>query len=161
MMNDKQRLQLQSMIKTNNTTDQTELIRTLKHSNILREEINNMILVKAKCRDDPEKIFTECASECNFLFTYYTEIFNKIRKDEINLDIMDNFLKVLKKIEDGELTQHEGSFLVGTILKELYVDSVIKQEKKLEEINGKDSEIREPSKPKVNVSWRQFKNSTF
>ena len=35
-MNDKQRLQLQNMIKTNNVEDQTELIRNLKHSHILR-----------------------------------------------------------------------------------------------------------------------------
>ena len=30
-MDDKQRLQLSNMIKANNTEDQTELIRTLKH----------------------------------------------------------------------------------------------------------------------------------
>ena len=43
-MDDKQRLQLQNMIKTNNVEDQTDLIRNLKHSQILRNEINNMIM---------------------------------------------------------------------------------------------------------------------
>ena len=33
-MNDKQRLQLQNMIKANNVEDQTDLIRKLKHSQI-------------------------------------------------------------------------------------------------------------------------------
>jgi hypothetical protein len=155
-MNDKQRLQLQSMIKTNNVVDQTELIRNLKHSAILRDEIRNMILVKAKYRDDPERLFTESAAECNFLFTYYTDIFNRIRKDEINLEIMNKFLDVLQNIEDGELDQHEGSFQVGTILKELYVDSVLKKEEKLEEIHGKGSE---PKKPQIKLSWNQFKKT--
>jgi hypothetical protein len=85
MMNDSQRLQLQNMIKTNNVEDQTELIRNLKHSVVLRNEVNNMIMIKARYRDDPEKINMECINECGFLFTYYTEIFNKIKKDEIDL----------------------------------------------------------------------------
>ena len=55
-MDDKQRLQLQNMIKTNNVEDQTDLIRNLKHSQILRNEINNMIMIKAKYRGDNEKI---------------------------------------------------------------------------------------------------------
>ena len=47
-MNDKQRLQLQNMIKENNVEDQTDFIRSLKHSQIIRNEVNNMILIKAK-----------------------------------------------------------------------------------------------------------------
>ena len=78
-MDDKQRLQLSNMIKANNVEDQTGLIRNLKHSQVLRNEINNMIVLKAKYRGDDEKIYAECASECSFLFTYYTDIFNKVR----------------------------------------------------------------------------------
>jgi hypothetical protein len=102
-MDDKQRLQLQNMIKTNNVTDQTELIRTLKHSQVLRDEVNNMVLLKAKYRGDEEKIYQECASECNFLFTHYTDIFNKIRKDELDIGILHKFIDVLKRIENNEL----------------------------------------------------------
>jgi hypothetical protein len=53
-MDDKQRLQLQNMIKANNVEDQTDLIRNLKHSQVLRNEINNMIMIKAKYRGDDE-----------------------------------------------------------------------------------------------------------
>lgn len=153
-MDDKQRLQLQNMIKANNVEDQTNLIRNLKHSQLLRNEVNNMILLKAKYRGNDEKIYNECANECNFLFTYYTDIFNKIRKDEIEIGILNKFLDVLRQIEDGELDQHEGSFMVGTILKELYVDSALKKAEKLDEKTAK------PPKPKsaeVKVSWSQFK----
>jgi hypothetical protein len=115
-----------------------------------------MILIKAKYRDDSEKIHLECMNECNFLFTYYTDIYNKIRKDEIDINILYQFLEVLKKIEDGHLDQHEGSFQVGTILKKLYVDSALKKAEKLEEEN-KINNNQEPSKPSVQINWKQFK----
>jgi hypothetical protein len=153
-MDDKQRLQLSNMIKANNVEDQTELIRNLKHSQILRNEVNNMILIKAKHRGDDEKIYNECANDCNFLFTYYTDIFNKIRKDEIDIGILNKFLDVLRRIEDGELDQHEGSFAVGTLLKELYVDSALKKAEKLDELSEK---APEPKHAEVSISWKQFK----
>lgn len=154
MMNDNQRLQLQNMIKSNNVEDQTDLIRKLKHSHILRAEVNSMITIKAKYREDPTNIDLMLVSECGFLFTYYTEIFNKIKKDEIDLSILNKFIDVLEKIEDGELDQHSGSFLVGTLLKELYVDSALKKADKLNEEHGvKKEEI----KPVSNVSWQEFK----
>ena len=153
-MDDKQRLQLQNMIKANNVEDQTELIRNLKHSQVLRNEVNNMILLKSKYRGNEEKIYNECVNECNFLFTYYTDIFNKIRKGEIDIGILNKFLDVLRKIEDGELDQHEGSFMVGSILKELYVDSALKKAEKLDE---KSEKKEEPKRAEIKVSWNQFK----
>ena len=87
-MNENQRLQLQNMIKTNNIEDQTQMIRELKHSVVLKKEINNMIMIKAKYRNDPEKINLECMNECGFLFTFYTDIYNKIKKDEIDISIL-------------------------------------------------------------------------
>ena len=153
-MDDKQRLQLQNMIKANNIEDQTDFIRNLKHSQIIRNEVNTMIMIKGKFRGDDAKIQEECVNECNFLFTYYTDIYNKIRKDEIDIGILNKFLDVLKRIEDGEIDQHEGSFLVGTILKELYVDSALK---KAEKLNIDEEPKPEPKKPEKNVSYKQFK----
>jgi len=155
-MDENQRLQLQNMIKTNNVEDQTELIRNLKHSQILRTNVNSMIMIKAKYRGDDEKITQECINECGFLFTYYTDIFNKIKKDEIDIGILNKFIDVLRRIEDGELDQHEGSFLVGTLLKELYVDSALKKGNKLDEIYEKDQKP-EPKKAEFKISWKQFK----
>ena len=153
-MNDKQKLQLQNMIKANNVEDQTQLIRDLKHSHILKSEINNMIMIKAKYRNDPEKINLECMNECGFLFTYYTDIYKKVRKDEIDIGILNKFLDVLRRIEDGELDQHEGSFLVGSILKELYVDSALK---KADKLNANEEAKPEPKKPELKISYKQFK----
>lgn len=155
-MDDKQRLQLSNMIKANNVEDQTGLIRNLRHSQVLRNEINNMIVLKAKYRGDDEKIYSECVNESNFLFTYYTEIFNKVRKDEIDINILNKFLDVLRKIEDGELDQHEGSFMVGSLLKELYVDSALK---KAEKLDANSEKAPEPKKAEIEISWKQFKHS--
>jgi len=153
-MDNKQKLQLQNMIKANNVEDQTELIRNLKHSLILRNEINNMILIKSKYNGNDEQIYNECINECNFLFTYYTDIFNKVRKDEIDIGILNKFLDVLKQIEDSELDQHEGSFAIGTLLKELYIDSALKKAEKLDELSEK---APDPKKPEIKISWKQYK----
>lgn len=154
-MDDNQRLHLQKMITTNNVEDNTDLIRKLKHSHVLRDDVNNLIMLKAKYPDDNEKVHLEGMSECNFLFTYYTDIYNKIRKDEIDLKILFNAFDVLRNIEDGKLDQHEGAFQFGTLLKKIYVDSALKKAEKLNDETGKkESEYKGPQ---VNVSWSQFK----
>jgi hypothetical protein len=154
-MDDKARLQLQKMIKANNVEDQTEFIRELKHSHLLQNDINNLIMLKAKYRNNQDKINEEGMSECGFLFTYYTDIYNKIRKDEIDLKILNHFLNILRRIEDGEIDQHDGSFIIGTLLKELYVDSALR---KAEKLNQDESEIIQP-KEVVNISWKDFKKA--
>jgi hypothetical protein len=79
-----------------------------------------------------------------------------LRKDELDINILYKLLDVLKKIEDAELDQHEGSFVVGTVLKELYVDSALKKADKLNESN---TVTREEPKPKREISWNQFKKT--
>jgi len=154
-MDDNQRLQLQKMISVNNVEDQTGLIRELKHSYILRENVNNLVMLKAKHLDDVESLNLEAMVECNFLFTYYTDLYNKIRKDEIDLKILFQFIDVLKKIEDGVMDQHEGSFEVGLLLKKIYVDSALRKAEKLNAVSG----VSEPEYkgPQVDISWKQFK----
>jgi len=155
-MDDNSRLHLQKMIKANNVEDQTDLIRELKHSHLLQEDINNLLMIKAKYRNDANKINEEGMNECSFLFTYYTDIYNKVRKDEINLSILNKFLNVLRRIEDGEIDQHDGSYLVGQLLKEMYVDSALKKAGKLDQQN-KTEDAQAPKKESLNVSWKQFK----
>jgi hypothetical protein len=90
------------------------------------------------------------------LFLNYTDIFNKIKKDEIDLQILFQFLDVLQKIENGLLDQHEGSFEIGTLLKKIYIDSALKKADKLNESSP------EPIKNAgIPLSWAQFKKSTF
>lgn len=153
-MDENARLQLQKMINENNVLDQTSLIRELKHSVILREEINNLLRLKSVYKDNLEQLQLDAMFECNFLFTYYTDIFNKIKKDEIDINILFKFLDVLKKIEDGELDQHEGSYEVGSLLKKIYIDSALKKAEKL----NMENENKEVYKgPEIDITWKQFK----
>ena len=154
-MDDNARLQLQKMIKANNVEDQTDLIRELKHSHLLQNDINALLKLKAKYKNDSDKINQEGVIECSFLFTYYTDIYNKIKKDELDLSILNRFLNVLRQIEDGEIDQHDGAFIVGTLLKELYVDSALKKADKLNE--GRDNVVEAP-KEALKISWNQYKH---
>jgi len=154
-MDANQKLHLQKMITANNVEDTTDLIRKLKHSHVLREDVNNLIMLKAKYPEDPESLHLEGMTECNFLFTYYTDLYNKIRKDEIDLKILFKAFDVLRDIEDGKIDQHEGAYAFGSLLKKVYVDSALKKAEKLNAESGeKEPEYKGPQ---VNVSWSQFK----
>ena len=158
-LNSNDRLQLNKMIKESDAEDKTELIRKTKHSQIIKEQVSLLQNLKKTHKNLYENNFTKfdelAVKECQFLFRYYTEIYNKVLKNEINLEILDKFLNVLKLIENGEIDQHEGSVKVGTYLKELYIDSALKKTEK----NDKNSNENEDSKEieEINISWSQFK----
>jgi len=112
-------------------------------------------MLKAKYLDDQDALNLEAMSECNFLFTYYTDLYNKIRKDEIDLKILFQFIDVLNKIEDGKMDQHEGSYEVGLLLKKIYVDSALR---KADKLNAEHASTESEYKgPQVEISWKQFK----
>jgi len=145
-MNFDERLKLQDMIKQNNVPDQTNKIRQLKHSSLLKKDIELLLTLKNSSTEN-------AILECSFLYTYYTDLFNKIKKDEIDISILFTFLNVLKKIEDEEIDQHEGSYEVGLLLKKIYVDSALKKANKLNE-NVEESEYKSAQE---NISWKEWK----
>jgi hypothetical protein len=67
---------------------------------------------------------------------------------------MTKLLTVLKLIEDEKTDQHEGSVMVGKILKELYVDSAAKRLDNLDKLH--ENERVEPNAGKA-ISWREYK----
>ena len=160
-MDDKQRLNLQEMIKAYDADDNTSKIRQLKHSRLIRDEVEKMVNLKKKYHRmatfEPKKFEKIVISHCNFLWTNYTNIFNRIMKDELNLNILRKFIDTLREVEDGDLDQHEASVKIGEVLKQLYIDSALQREKKL---NVEDKK-RAPKhkKPVNNISWAKFKAS--
>jgi hypothetical protein len=157
-MNEKERLQLNKMIKINNVEDQTNQIRQLKHSSILEKEIKELLILKEKYREQPEILLNESILNCNFLYNNYTDIYNRVKKDEINIDLLFHFIKVLSQIEEGLIDQHEGSFMIGKLLKEIYVDSALKKADKLDKEHGIEPIVYE--KP-INIHWKQWKNTNY
>jgi hypothetical protein len=67
---------------------------------------------------------------------------------------MSNLLDVLKHIEEGKVDQHEGSVMVGKILKELYVDSALKRCNAINETIDTPEVSYAESKT---ISWKQYK----
>jgi hypothetical protein len=152
-MNSQEKLLLQEMIQANNVEDQTQSIRNLKHSYLIKTDFMKLLEIM-KETTDPSEIHIEAMMECNFLFTYYTDIYNRIRKSEIDIQLFYQFLEILSKIEDGEIDQHEASFEVGTILKKIYVDSALKRSEKLDKIYNEETITHE----KKDISWKAYKN---
>lgn len=140
-MNPEQRLQLNEMIKANNIADNTEKIRSLKHSDQILADVEKIVCLKQG--KEWKEIEDECRMTCPFLYNHYTTLYHRLLRDGLNLTILRTFLSVLKEIEEGKIDQHDASFKVGTLLKQLYVDP------KLEEIKP-----RLQGKP---LSWQEFK----
>lgn len=154
--NDK--LQLQEMIKTNDVEDKTDLIRATKHSKKIREQVKLLEQLKQEhselYKNNFQDFDTLTVEKCSFLFQNYTDIYNKVLKNEINLEILNKFLDALELIENGEVDQHEASVKVGTYLKELYVDSALKKTEKMDAENSKDDEINNDI---MEISWSEYK----
>ena len=120
-MNNEERLNLKKLIDQSDFKDNTEQIRKIKHSVFIRDDIRRIENIKTKYKDmkenNNEEYIELCRKESNFLFNNYTDIFNKVVKDEIDLLIMTKLLTILKLIEDDRIDQNEGSVMIGKILK--------------------------------------------
>jgi uncharacterized protein YbcC (UPF0753/DUF2309 family) len=159
-MNDSERIQLNKLIKNNDVEDMTAEIRKKCHSDKIKQDVLQMLELKkqhnAMNETNEETISNILEIKCSFLFNNYTDIFNRIKKDEIEIPILNQFLKVLKDIEENKIDQHDGSYQIGKLLKKIYIDSAIIRSNKL------DENTKEPiSIPPVNISWKTFKKNNI
>ena len=152
MISNDERLILKKLIDENACDNNTEIIRKLKHSSLIRDDITKLL----DCKMDKKTDIDYCRTQCIFLFSNYMDIFNKIYNDELDLKMMWQFLATLERVEDGEMDQHESSVIIGKLLKEIYIDSALKKSKKLDIENE-----AEPEQSKVegkNISWKEYRN---
>ena len=154
-----ERLNLHKMIDANNVKDCTGEIRAKRHSPLIREDISRMLQLKKKYsrmdKSNSTQFDSMCVSQCSFLFNNYTDIFNKVKKDELNLSIMHQLLDVLSQIEDGKLDQHTGAFEVGKLMKALYIDSALVKAERLDKKTGKKTVVAKM--PEKKISWAEYK----
>lgn len=141
--------------------DNTDHIRRVKHSYKILHDIRVIEQLK---RANPEIYagnkdrFREMSMEhAAFLFTNYTDIFNRILKDELNLAIMIRIIKVLEMIEESKVDQQEGSAIVGKLLHELYVDSNLRMTQHLEEADGNFDDSKQEKNQGSSVSYKEWK----
>ena len=153
------RLNLNKMIDANNVQDCTNEIREKKHSDLIRQDVSRLVELKRKysrlAQSNPNQFDTMCVSQCNFLFNYYMDIFNKVKKDEMNLQILHQLLDVLKQIEEGQLDQHAGAFEVGKLLKTMYIDSALLKAERIDKKTGIKKTVAKPKEKKI--SWAEYK----
>ena len=156
-MDNKENLNLKKLISEYKPEETTEKIRTLKHSLLIKQDVEEIILTKRKySKLKFDTLQQMCMNRANFLYTNYTNIFNKLVKGELNLEILGRLIMILQKIEKGECDQHEASVIVGTILKELYIDSALKkQEKSDAKYKAKEKRMRNGKK----ISWAEYKKT--
>lgn len=161
ILSDSDRLQLQKMVDANQAEDNTNTIRKLKHSSKIREEVNLLIDLKERNKksssldvNDFSKLTVE---KCKFLFNNYTDLYNKVLKEEIDMKILYKFIDVLGEIEDGKVNQHEGSVLIGELLKSIYIDSALRKSKKLDNKYDNDKNKKEKIIEPKKINWADYK----
>ena len=95
------------------------------------------------------------------MYNLYTDLFNKLVKDELNLVIMIKLIRILELIEQGQVDQNEGSVMVGKILKEMYVDSALRLGEKLDKQREDENPtpVVQQIEPK-NIRWSNWKQGT-
>jgi len=152
-----ERLDLKKLIRDSDVQDNTEYIRKVKHSMKIRDDIMVLDKLMKKGITDEERL----KESAPFLNENYTDIFKKMIKGEIDLEIMGRLLLILKLIEDERVDQHEGSVMVGKILKELYVDSALKNCKKRDEEQDAIEKQKEQEEVKYKeekpISWAEWR----
>ena len=85
-MNSTDRLNLSKLVDQNNVADNTSDIRQKKHSKPIRNDVNTLLRLRSEHASgllSKTEYDDTCSVKCQFLFTYYTDIFNKIKKSEI------------------------------------------------------------------------------
>jgi hypothetical protein len=153
-----QGLNMKALMESDDYVDNTAKIRELKHSELILEDVGKICKLKKTHHHmrmvEEDKFNHLCQTSAPLLFNSYTDIFNKVMKDEINMELMVIFICILKQIEDGQLDQYDASVQVGTILREMYVDSAMRKAEKLDSLNEKPAFV-EP----VKMSWAEYKAS--
>lgn len=161
-MNPQEKIDLKKLVNNmpGDYEDNTEGIRSLKHSRLIHADIVKLEQLKKDNVDmrlsKPVQFRELCETECVFLFYKYTDIFNRLLRDEIDLAIMEKALNVLLKIEEGEIDQQEGSVIVGKLFHEIYVDSALRRSENLDKAAEGESKPKYEGKP---VSWKEYKSS--
>ncbi len=153
-----EKLNLKKLMNEMDYEDNTHNIRKLKHSKHIKQSVKKIEELKTEHEamriTHPEGFFNIVQQECRFLYDNYTDLFNKLMKNELDPVILHRFLVVLKMIEDGQLDQQEGSAMIGKYLKELYLDSAVRKADMLDQ--ERRGEVEVPNEGKE-VSWSKYK----
>lgn len=149
-MNEEERVTLEKLVKQYDCEETTDLVRKVKPSIKIRESMDK--LVKLKSSVDYETFQKTAHVDGVYMYENYTNIFNKFVEGELNLEIFERFIVMLERIESGELDQHDASYKIGMLLKDIYIDKKFEME---DEENPEDKFTA----PTNNISWKEYKKT--
>ena len=153
-MNEETRLNLKKMVKEYGAEETTSKIRECKHSKHIRSDIRTMTMLKSKYKRLEKKMLEQMIEkQCSFLKNNYTNIYNKLKNDVIDVKMLLKFVDVLESIETSKYDQHEASAQIGQLLKEIYIDSALKEDEK----RDKSVKKKEKKRKIKNISWKEYK----
>ena len=145
---------LNRLIKENDVQDNTDKIKSLRHSPKIRNDVAVIQNVKRQLKTkDFAKLDKEAIHKCSFLYANYPNIYNKLLKDEIDIKVLYTFLDELAKIENGDQDQHEASYNIGMLLKSMYVDKKIGLDSK----DKSNDSSKKKRKKTSNLSYAEYK----
>lgn len=172
LLSSQEKIDLKRLITENDSPDNTECIRKLKHSVFLKQDLDQFALLKVEhfgslpndlSTISKEKLqiiqdaFENSAQiKCKFIYDMYPDIFKKMIKNELDFGIFIKVIQVLKLIEEEKTDQHEASVIVGKILKDMYIDSAVRHANHLDEVYKDDKEEAIQGKT---TTWKEYKNS--
>jgi len=182
-ISNQERIDLKRLLDTNDCENNTEHIRKVKHSLKIQKDVMDLVTLKksrgkisetdqtrpatmsptelvvkeAFSPSCQEQLELEAREITPFLYENYADIFKKILRDEIDFQILAKLLYVLQAIEEEKVDQHEGSVLVGRVLKEMYLDSAVKHGENLDKKYQDEQPVKIPEKL---ISWKQYKEQT-
>lgn len=124
------RKKLDEILKDNDdVVDNTSFIREQKYSEKIKLDVEKLLIFRNKnemlFKSDFKEYEELLKVECFFLSTNYPEIFDKLKIGSMDIGLMFNMIDIYREIEDGKLDQHEASFKIGSILKQIYVDTAL------------------------------------
>lgn len=138
----------------------TELIRHVKHSSKIQKEVMDLVAwmdAQPETTDfEDSNVELEAQTAVPCLYGLYPDIFKKVLHREIDFKILDRLIQILRGIEEGSVDQHEGSVLVGNVLKEMYLDSAVRHGANLDKKYKNDKKPDPlPEKP---ISWKAYRS---
>ena len=101
-----QSLNMKALMESDDYVNNTDKIREIKHSDLILADIAKLCELKKTHHKmkivEEEKYKYLCQTSCPFLYNNYTDIFNKVVCDELDMNMLVNFVQTLKQIENGE-----------------------------------------------------------
>lgn len=141
-MNQAQTEYLKKMNSEYNVEDTTNKIREEKQSVQLKNDINNLFLLKLKYSNKKE-LKEVCDKKCEFLKNKQKKLYEKLLEDDSNrtIELTAKMIDILENIENEKIDQTMGSYQFGQLCKEIFIDPKLAEkdkEKPLEEMTYKD-----------------------